>query len=153
MDSDSVFSQQESSGPLWLRAHHILCLQGFRGKGYSPEFASNLAAIAARLKRNPATEVVLVAGLDEICAPCPHRGGGECLKDRSPDGDPAVMDLKVMRKLALLEGQRARWLDILLAVKNRLNSEELEEICRSCQWFAEGYCLEGLENLLRGIAI
>ena len=35
--------------PIRVRAHTLLCLQGFRGEGYSAGFVENMAAIHSRV--------------------------------------------------------------------------------------------------------
>ncbi len=50
-----------------LRAHHLLCMLTYVGKGYSPAFVENYEVIAARLSAGE--EIELVAGPDDICGP------------------------------------------------------------------------------------
>lgn len=52
--------------PVRLRAHHLLCLQTYKGLGYSPQFVAGMDAIVSRLNVGAAIE--LVAGPDDICA-------------------------------------------------------------------------------------
>ena len=56
-----------------LRAHHLLCMLTYVGKGYSAEFAHNFDGLASRLAAGE--EVLLVEGPDAICAPlCESEG-------------------------------------------------------------------------------
>jgi uncharacterized protein len=57
-----------------LRAHHLLCMLTYVGKGYSEAFVANYDAVVARL--NKGEDIVLVAGPDDICAPL--LSGREC---------------------------------------------------------------------------
>ena len=41
-----------------LRGHNLLCIQGFVGKGYSPEFVANMTRVVDSLGRNARIEVV-----------------------------------------------------------------------------------------------
>jgi uncharacterized protein len=50
-----------------LRAHHLLCLLAYTGKGYSADFLANLDEITARLQAGE--DSLLVDGPDDICAP------------------------------------------------------------------------------------
>mgnify|MGYP001809874635 CR=1 FL=1 len=50
-----------------LRAHHLLCLLTFVGRGYTPAFTAHYRRIVARLNAGEAVE--LVEGPDDICAP------------------------------------------------------------------------------------
>ena len=55
-----------------LRPHHLLCTQGYSGKGYSTEFVQNMSAIVHSLRNVPGTRIRLVFGSDSLCARCPH---------------------------------------------------------------------------------
>ncbi len=48
-----------------LRAHHLLCILTYRGKGYSPAFVRTMSRVVARLSRG--ARVGIVAGPDDIC--------------------------------------------------------------------------------------
>ena len=50
-----------------LRAHHLLCMLTYVGKGYTPDFCTNYDAIVARLTRGE--DIEIVAGPDDVCAP------------------------------------------------------------------------------------
>lgn len=56
-----------------LRAHHLICLLGFRGLGYSPEFVENMARIADQLRSFPHTVIEIVRRPDDICSPWGER--------------------------------------------------------------------------------
>ena len=55
-----------------LRPHHLLCTQGYSGRGYSTEFVQNMSAIVHSLRNVPGTRIRLVFGSDSLCAHCPH---------------------------------------------------------------------------------
>lgn len=71
-----------------LRPHHLLCLLTFVGKGYTPAFTANLAAIARRIADGE--EVVVVAGPDDVCAPLLAEAGAHCLLDSVVARDAAA---------------------------------------------------------------
>ena len=52
---------------LALRAHHLLCMLTYAGRGYSPDFVRNFDHITARLAAG--APITLVHGPDAICAP------------------------------------------------------------------------------------
>ena len=62
-----------------LRAHHLLCLLTYVGKGYSPAFTANYDAIAERLSRGE--DILLVSGPDDICAPLLDEPEPHCLNE------------------------------------------------------------------------
>ena len=54
------------ASPLLLRPHHGLCIQNFRGKGYSENFVREMAKIAAFLEENPKQEITLHTAADSV---------------------------------------------------------------------------------------
>lgn len=70
-----------------LRPHHLICLQFFRGEGYSQEFVDNLARTFTRLQTEPAR---IVAGADVVCAACPNLGDDQRCTD---PGEDAIREL------------------------------------------------------------
>ena len=54
-----------------LRPHHLLCTQGYSGKGYSPEFVKNMDAVVRRLRTEQKTPIELVFSTDDLCSCCP----------------------------------------------------------------------------------
>lgn len=49
-----------------LRPHHLLCTQGYSGKGYSKEFVENMTGIVELIKKENA-QVQLIFSEDDIC--------------------------------------------------------------------------------------
>lgn len=64
-----------------LRGHHLLCLLGYRGKGYSESFCVNMTEIYERLRLHPETEIVIVEGPDDICRAFPSDQISHCMND------------------------------------------------------------------------
>jgi hypothetical protein len=50
-----------------LRAHHLLCLMTYIGRGYTPAFTENYDGVVSRLAAGEPIE--LVEGPDDICGP------------------------------------------------------------------------------------
>ncbi|HEX3014471.1 MAG TPA: DUF1284 domain-containing protein [Methanobacterium sp.] len=61
-----------------IRAHHLLCMQGFQGYGYSEDFSKNMAEIIEILQNFPKHKIEIIAGTDVICAFCPYNINGSC---------------------------------------------------------------------------
>ena len=53
-----------------LRPHHLLCLQAFRGKGYSAAFVKKMTEVHGMLRENPACRIVLTEGADDLVRSC-----------------------------------------------------------------------------------
>lgn len=138
--------------PIRLRGHTLLCLQGFRGEGYSPEFISNMAAIHQALTQDPDRQIEVIASPDAICAACPHRQSSECtLNGQRSEEEMVEQDLVVLRRLGLKAGDRLRWADLLERIRNSIGGDDLPAICGTCRWLPLGYCREGINRLRRAV--
>lgn len=81
---------------LWLRPHHLLCLQSFVGHGYSEEFVQQMSVVKQQLTDSPDTPVKIVQGADMLCLHCPNCKMGTCTSDK-----PAIFDQLVLNRLTL----------------------------------------------------
>lgn len=128
-----------------LRGHHLLCLQGFRGQGYSPEFVANMAQLLARLRSLPNRTVRVIEGGDDICEACPNWESGACL--RYSNADLTRQDGEVLAALELRTNQSAGWDDLLSAIAQTVEPARLKDLCGYCPWLSKGCCQEGLAGL------
>lgn len=71
-----------------LRAHHLLCMLTYVGKGYSEDFCRNYDAVAARLGAGEA--ILIVEGADDICAPVLDAPDSHCRNDSVSERDAAA---------------------------------------------------------------
>lgn len=134
--------------PLRLRAHHLLCVHGFRGMGYNPGFVDNLAAIVYRFQNEPGLQIQILRNLDAVCAACPSNGGDICEQERR-DRHIQAMDDRVIRRLELAEGEVYDRDDLVERTASRIRPEDLDILCRGCEWLPYGVCKEGLASLRR----
>ena len=134
------------AGTLSLRAHHLLCVFGFRGLGYGPAFVTNMRHTVERFFGDGAVEVVLVSGCDDVCAACPHALRGQCSAEQGGDGAVRTRDAEVLRRLGLSEGCRMDSSSLAQLVVDRIAPEQLSTICAGCPWLDAGYCQEGLRH-------
>jgi len=138
--------------PIRIRAHTLLCLQGFRGEGYSARFIENMAAIHRRLADDPSQGVEIIAAPDVLCSACPHVSTTGCLlHGAGSEHAMQAQDRDVLARLDLQEGDRMAWAEILNRIRTSLSGASLTNICGQCQWLSLGYCRDGLE-LLRASA-
>lgn len=137
--------------PVEIRAHHLLCLLGFRGLGYSPEFVEKMGEVAGELRSNAATPITILAECDVICGACPHNKGNKCRKKRNSAARVREKDLAVLRHLGLEVGAQMSVAQAWAIVKEKVTAKDLaKELCRRCQWRGLGYCAEGLDKLVTG---
>jgi len=58
---------------LKIRAHHLCCIQGFQGYGYSPIFVANLRVVISDIKAFPSRPLELISECDVVCESCPGK--------------------------------------------------------------------------------
>ncbi len=135
------------SEPVRLRGHHLVCLQHFRGEGYSPAFVSELNVIIERSQHDCA---LVVDGADDVCRACPHLAAdGAC---QSPDsgGETEIARIDTLA-LAVLQVDVGDCLDLAQAGRRlRMNPAAArtwrDEACRECSW--EAVCAPSWDHLL-----
>lgn len=119
---------------LKIRAHHLCCIQGFQGYGYSPVFVANLRAVISDIKAFPSRPLELVSECDVICASCPSKK--ECIAQESiVSRRIRNMDLVVMEKLKIKEGTVMEADKAFRLINSQLaNASDIEEVCGTCKW-------------------
>ena len=134
--------------PTPLRAHMTLCLLGFRGSGYSPEFVGAMRRFQEQLQDDPGHELRLVTEPDPLCGTCPHLGAEGCeLKGEGHEAHMRAHDAAVLHRLGLRTGDVLRWEDLLLRVRQRIRGSDLPQICTTCPWLPLGVCQESIDGL------
>ena len=119
-----------------LRPHHLLCTQGYQGKGYSAAFVRNMNAIAARLRNEPETRIELTFGADSLCACCPHRIG----ENRCDTQEKVTrFDRKVIEYFGLREGEYS-YQALIRAIDAQITPAVLADICADCAWYPVSAC-------------
>ncbi|MBI2830345.1 MAG: DUF1284 domain-containing protein [Chloroflexi bacterium] len=140
--------------PVKIRGHHLLCLLGFRGLGYSPEFTEALAEIVQKLRSNTSLPITVVTECDVICVSCPHHKEDQCRKkEDSFDRKVRARDAEVLERLSFKPGERTTPQEAWQRVKMKISAAALTEMCQKCEWVGYGYCHEGLAKLAKGEAI
>ena len=135
-----------------IRAHNLLCIQGFVGKGYSPEFIANMTQVIESL--GDATPVTVIDEPDVLCAACPNLAESGCTlhsQDSAdyPDSEGAIarQDRDVMERLGLAAGETSEWNEIVGRIASQVAPDDLDDICGQCPWLPLGVCKAGLEAL------
>ncbi|QIB34391.1 DUF1284 domain-containing protein [Ancylobacter pratisalsi] len=133
-----------------LRAHHLLCLLTFVGKGYTPAFVAHYERVVARL--NAGAEAVLVEGPDDICAPM-LEGGHHCLKPRIAARDTEAL-AAVEAALGTRIGVGARLLldrERVARLREAFADGSIRAACVRCQW--SQLCTEVAANGYAGVRL
>ncbi len=131
-----------------IRGHTLLCLQGFKGRGYNESFVANMKRIHEALFKEPETKVEVVIGPDDICSACPHLKDNLCtLNGLDTESDVIKKDSSVIALLGIFPARQYTWREILSTISQRLNTDILKGLCSRCQWLPFGYCEEGIIKL------
>jgi uncharacterized protein len=117
-----------------LRAHHLLCLLTYVGKGYSLAFTADYDAVAERLNRGE--DILLVSGPDDICAPLLDEPEPHCLNESVIERDRlAASDVSDLLARSIQAGVRLD-LDaaILARMRRAFSVGSVRRACDGCEW-------------------
>ncbi|MDT8861159.1 DUF1284 domain-containing protein [Alkalihalobacillus sp. MEB130] len=128
-----------------LRGHHLFCLLGYRGMGYSKEYVQNMTRIHQTLREDPKTPTHIIKGPDQLCNKYPNSGEYHCQHDNIYERDAAILKL-----MGLEIGQILYWEDIETRIRKNVIPSDIHTICETCSWRTYGVCEEGIEELLAG---
>lgn len=110
-----------------LRGHHLLCLLGYRGVGYSLEYVANMIRLHQTLRTAPETEVLLVAGPDDLCEKFPKFQTYHC-----EDANIYERDAAILEKLNLQVGQIFPWTELQQRIGETIVSSDVANLCTTC---------------------
>jgi uncharacterized protein len=128
-----------------LRGHHLLCLLGYRGMGYSREYVANMTRVHQTLRTKPETEVLLVAGPDDLCAKFPGSQTCHC-----EDANIYERDAAVLKKLNVQVGQKIPWRELQERIGENIMPMDIGRLCSTCSWRSYGVCEEGVKDIQAG---
>ena len=132
---------------LTIRAHHLLCVLGFRGYGYSEDFIENLTKISKEVKKK-STVIKIISQKDDVCKYCPN-SATKCKEDI----EPKSIDELVLLKLKIRSGSVLKSEAIYAKVIKNIEVNDLDNICSSCTWLEKGWCKQGLKELKNKLAV
>lgn len=124
---------EDGSEPIRIRAHHILCIQGFQGLGYSKEFTKNMTLITEKILNNHSFFIKIIIGADSICKHCPHLSNGVCRMEMGSLKFISSMDSLVLKKLNMEAGSVISSAQLKTLTGN-LSPKIIKEICGDCGW-------------------
>ncbi|WP_436374713.1 DUF1284 domain-containing protein [Cytobacillus sp. BC1816] len=128
-----------------LRGHHLFCLLGYRGMGYSQEYVENMTRLHQALRDNPRTWIQLVKGPDQLCEKYPNSGEYHC-----EHHDIYERDSIILEKIGLKIGQILYWKDIEANIQKYALPSDIHTVCETCSWRSYGVCEEGIQDILAG---
>jgi uncharacterized protein len=128
-----------------LRGHHLFCLLGYRGMGYSQEYVENMTKLHQTLRNNPETWIEIVKGPDQLCDKYPNTGEYHCQNQNIYERDAVILE-----KMHLKIGQTHKWKDIEARIQEHVSPTDIPIICETCSWRSYGVCEEGVQEILEG---
>ncbi|WP_368187249.1 DUF1284 domain-containing protein [Aestuariibius sp. HNIBRBA575] len=117
-----------------LRAHHLLCILSYIGKGYSPEFVKNYDEIAQKLSAG--AQVKLVAGPDDICAPMLSGPDRHCVgHDVQKRDEQAAQSIASLLGRSIAPGTMFRLTpNVLQTLRMGFADGGIRAACQGCTW-------------------
>jgi Uncharacterized conserved protein len=131
-----------------LRGHHLFCLLGYRGKGYSEGFCTNMTAIYETLRLQPQTIIEIMEGPDVICAAFPADQPNHC-----HNASVYRKDQEILGELGLAVGNRLSWEDLCRLVADAIQPSDIHRLCHDCPWEPYGLCQEGVAHIRQAKAL
>lgn len=127
-----------------IRPHHLLCIHGFQGKGYSDGFIKSMTHIVNEIKNNKDIKLNITYNTDDICSNCPNK-----IEDNLCIGQEKIVsiDQGVIEALRL-EERVYSYAEVVEKINNELTIAKFQEICSTCEWYSLGSCKEGLFSSL-----
>jgi len=113
-----------------LRGHHLICLQFYRGEGYSEEFIENLENVLEKARQSG---VLIVEGADDICKACPYLVDGKCSYKENAEEEIRYLDFLALTLLGLSSERTVSWKEISERVVDIVD-EWKDKACRDCEW-------------------
>ena len=133
----------EYSDTIRIRAHHLLCIQGFQGKGYSADFVNNMDQIIYFLNEGLndtlSKKIKVINHGDDICNHCPHLEKTHLEKNICSQFPASEKRIKEMDDLTInllkLECDREyNYKDILRRINEITSFSQIKNICGHCSW-------------------
>ena len=114
-----------------LRPHHGMCIQFYKGKGYSSDFTDHMGKVIKGFADAPGQLVQLMSETDIICEACPNNEAGICTSQDKVER----YDEEVLKACGILEGERVPYEDFKALVKERIiDTNHRSAICGDCSW-------------------
>jgi hypothetical protein len=137
-----MFGKTPARKLIRLRPHHLLCTQGYEGKGYSKAFIANMTRVTNRLRGCPAGLVELTFSADDICIKCPHKTKENSCTDIAKVNE---LDQKVISCFKLKE-RAYNYHTLISDIDNHMTEALMDDICGKCSWYPVSSCKKNILN-------
>lgn len=126
-----------------------MCVQGFKGKGYSLAFVENFWKVIERLRDEDVVVEAVMETKEDICAPCPNNTGAVCNEEERI----LKLDNAYAATLGVKPGDRLPWKEAKKLIVNKVTDEDFERNCEPCGWKRLGYCKAALHELRKAALV
>lgn len=127
-----------------------MCIQGFRGLGYSLDFVENMTKIAKDFRDDKVDfSIRVITGFDHACTACPNRGERICEANAGSNQHVVAMDQKVIKHLDLIPWRNYQKSELMSLLAEKISPSDLDYLCKGCSWLQYGFCKEGIIDLKR----
>jgi len=123
-----------------LRPHHLLCTQGYVGKGYNREFVDNMTAVTTYLRHDANSVVEIVFSTDDICSKCPKMSGIDLCETNDK---VKRLDDKVISRFGI-EEKSYKYHEIIREINTKMTSAIMNDICGECEWYPTSACMKNI---------
>ena len=131
-----------------FKGHHLLCVHGFRGMGYSPIFVEKMTDIVVDIRDEKNNfSIKVVADLDAACSACPNKEQTICEASEDSNEHVLSMDNKVIQFLGLTPGTTYEKSQLVQLTAENIKPNDLDDLCKGCSWLSYGVCKEGISQL------
>jgi hypothetical protein len=135
-----------------LRGHHLLCVHGFQGMGYSEEFIRKMEEVVDFIRDDQQDGYIQVDNQwDVLCKSCPNLMDEICQSSEEAEKKIRTMDEKVLNLLGLKTGGVYLKSELVQRTGENVTAEDLEKICNECSWLRYGTCKEGIAKLAKKV--
>lgn len=114
-----------------IRAHHLLCIRNFQGKGYNKEFVENLYNTINKLDDE---RIKIITSVDIICDKCPFNKEGICKRKKDSEKKSKKLDISVINKAGIKTSRLYAYQELQKLTENL----HTKNICNDCEW--KRYC-------------
>ena len=119
-----------------LRPHHLLCTQGYSGRGYNSDFVDNMTAITSHLRNDANAVVEIVFSTDDICSKCPRMLGIDLCESNDK---VKRFDDKVIAYFGI-EEKSYIYQNTIREINAKMTSTIMDDICTECEWYPISAC-------------
>ena len=128
---------------LTLRAHHLLCLKGFQGYGYTEDFTKNMSDINSKRKLED-TIIEVIDENDDICKTCPNLKNDLC-ENKKKNEVIQNMDREVLK--CLESSKEYNSVELFNKIDEIFKTKEsVYKICFNCIWHDKCLFYQNLSN-------